>query len=155
MFQHVHQHIRLPFNKQRLSWRTEPDQKCAKTTHTFLTSSADTRFYGHFWSKLIEAHIMYLFLFFRYFLGLFVPLFLGQETGQREGEWHAAKGHRWNRTRVCCSEDIASVYGAPALPTEPLGAPFWYIFDHTQIRGIHCMIWHIKEAAEDHLSPTQ
>ncbi len=28
-----------------------------------------------------------------------------QETGEREGEWHAAKGQRWNRTHVCCGED--------------------------------------------------
>ncbi len=47
----------------------------------------------------------------------------GQETGEREGEWHAAKGHRWNWTRVRCSEDTASAYGATALLTEPPDAP--------------------------------
>ncbi len=29
----------------------------------------------------------------------------------------------WNRTSGCCSEDTASVHGAPALPTELLGRP--------------------------------
>ncbi len=62
-----------------------------------------------------------------------MPLFTGQlksgqEAGEREGERHAAKGHGWNRTRVCCSEDIASVYGAPALPTESPGAPTRCLF---------------------------
>ncbi len=32
-----------------------------------------------------------------------------QETGEREEEWHAAKGHRWNQTRGHCGEDTASV----------------------------------------------
>ncbi len=61
----------------------------------------------------------------------------GQETGEREGEWHAAKGHRWNRTRVRCSEDTASVYGAPALLTEPPDAPF---------KGsLYCASFHSKQ----------
>ncbi len=46
-----------------------------------------------------------------------------QETGEREGERHAAKDHRWNRTQVRCGEDATSVYVEPALLTEPPGAP--------------------------------
>ncbi len=73
------------------------------------------------------SFIHYIIIFLKIFCGLFVPL-LGQDSWRvdrkqgREGEWHAAKGHWWNRTCVRCSEDIASVYGAPALPTGPRGA---------------------------------
>ncbi len=57
-------------------------------------------------------------------------IFLSDRTAEEwtgnmgeQGEWHAAKGHRWNRTHGNCSKDKASVYGAPALPTEPRGGP--------------------------------
>ncbi len=60
------------------------------------------------------------------FLGAFVPLLTGQlksrqETGERERERHAAKGHRWNRTRVCCAR-------TQPPPTEPQCTPIYLFF---------------------------
>ncbi len=60
------------------------------------------------WYLFHQRKGMFLFFFKIYFLGAFVPLYTGylksgQETVEREGERHAAKGHRWNRTRVRCA----------------------------------------------------
>ncbi len=87
---------------------------------------------------LVSLSIFYVLGFFKkIFLGLFLPLFLGYDSWrvdrkqEREGVWHAAKGHRWNQTPGRCGEDTASVYGEPALPPEPPDAQYFlclYIF---------------------------
>ncbi len=43
--------------------------------------------------------------FYCVFISWIGQLKSGQETGESKREWHAAKGHRWNRTRGCCSKD--------------------------------------------------
>ena len=40
----------------------------------------------------------------------------------REGEWHNKEPQAGSRTQGRCHEDIASVHGTPALPTELNGA---------------------------------
>lgn len=48
----------------------------------------------------------------------------GQKMGrQREGERNAAKGHGWKRTRAAAVRTIASVNGAPPIPTELYDTP--------------------------------
>ncbi len=50
----------------------------------------------------------------------------GQETGEREG-MTCSKGPQVESNLGPLREDTASVYGASALPTEPLGAPFGFL----------------------------
>ncbi len=70
-------------------------------------------------------HFIYLFLGF---FAAFVPLSflkgqLKSGQGRDRGNDMQQRVTMWNRTRGHCSEDTASVYGVPALPTEPPGAP--------------------------------
>ncbi len=61
----------------------------------------------------IHVHIHFLLALKVYnFVGLFV---LWNDTQQRAGQVESNPG--------LLREDIASVYGVPVLPTEPLGAP--------------------------------
>ncbi len=60
---------------------------------------------------------------FSAFISMIGHLKSRQETGGREREWHAAKGHRRYWICGCCGEDTVSVCRTPALPTEPLGTP--------------------------------
>ncbi len=80
-----------------------------------------------------------IFWAFWAFISLTGQLKSRQETEGREGDRHAAQGQRWNQTRGRCDKDKASVYGAPALPTEPLGAlTFVHVVPLTAQLGNRC-----------------
>ncbi len=73
------------------------------------------------------------FFFFLIFIFWLLCLYLiGQMkvcSGNREErgrEWHTVKGHRVDWTCGCCSEKIASLHGAPTLPTELWECPMWF-----------------------------
>ncbi len=77
---------------------------------------------------LVQSWPVKAFLKF-YFWGLFRPLFertaegLYRKRGWKRGNDMQQRATEWNQTWGCCSEDTASVYEAPSLPTEPQGRP--------------------------------
>ncbi len=96
----------------------------------------------HLWSdhRKSTANVAKIRLKLLYFLGILCLYFTDRTAeewtgnGEREREWHAAKGHRWNQTSGRCGNDRASVYGAPALPTEPPRAPLNLILNKGLIK---------------------
>ncbi len=68
-----------------------------------------------------KEHIF--FFFFKISFGLFVPLFQDRTWGRERGNDMQQRAPGGLEPRSAAVEDIASVYGAPALPTVPLGAP--------------------------------
>ncbi len=79
----------------------------------------------------MSSHQVFFFLFFFFediflgFLCLYLDRTAEEKTGKRgeRGGMTCSKGPQVESNLGPLREDTASVYGAPALPTEPPGAP--------------------------------
>ena len=94
-----------------------------------------------------EKSPFFVFVFAFGFIDRTVEDVTGNRMSEREGEWHTTKGPRpgLEPGALCCSEDKASVHGAPAPPTELNSTPE-SLFLKNALCLVHLMIKHLTQS---------